>query len=109
MFFVEVITRTGKLCESFATYEEARRRIDSLAPESIVGLPFIFQELADGSQRLVRDDGKPLQWHHVLHDPPAADDQPITLADVPPGFLGTIKPRLISEAEPEEDPPLPLA
>ena len=68
MFIVEAVTKTGKVCERYATYEEARHRVDGLPAEGVIGLPFIYQELADGSQRLVREDGKPLQWHRLADD-----------------------------------------
>jgi hypothetical protein len=83
VFIVELTTTTGKVCESYATYEEARHRVESLPAESLVGMPFIFQELADTSQRLVRDDGKPLQWHRLpqiqAQDLPPGPDEPLPL------------------------------
>jgi hypothetical protein len=81
VFIVEITTTTGKVCESFATYEEARRRVDLFPAESLVGIPFIFQELPDGSQRLVREDGKPLQWHRLPDDRPPGPDEPLPLAE----------------------------
>src|SRR5262249_10919090 len=63
--------------------EEARRRVDLFPAETIFGIPFIFQELPDGSQRLVRDDGKPLQWHRPSDDSPPIADQPIPVSDDP--------------------------
>jgi|SRR6516225_5072005 hypothetical protein len=65
MFIVEIITRSGKVCERFRSYEQARSRIMQLPADQIIGIPFIFAELPDGSQRLVREDGKPLQWHRL--------------------------------------------
>ncbi len=81
MFIIELITTTGKVCEGFATYEEARRRVESLPAECLVGLPLIFEELVDTSQRLVREDGKPLQWHRVpeAQDLPPGPDEPLPL------------------------------
>jgi hypothetical protein len=73
MYIVEIMTRSGKICESFPTYERARRRIAQVKDEDLIGMPFIFKELPDGSQRLVREDGKPLQWHRLPED---ADAQP---------------------------------
>ena len=85
MFIVELTTTTGKVCESYPTYEEARRRVESLPAECLVSIPFIFQELADTSQRLVREDGKPLQWHRIpmvqAQDLPAGVDDPLPLDD----------------------------
>jgi hypothetical protein len=92
MFIVEMTTRSGKVLESYATYEEARRRVDQFPADSLVGIPFIFQELADGSQRLVREDGKPLQWHRLPEDPLPGPDDPIPLADLP-GREGEDDPR----------------
>jgi hypothetical protein len=49
----------------------------------------IFQELPDGSQRLVREeDGKPLQWHRLEEDRPPEPDEPLLLADELPRPLG---------------------
>ncbi len=80
-FIIEVPTREGLLCERFVTYEEARQRIESLPAESIVGLPLVFRALPDGSQRLVRDDGKPLQWHRLEEDAREVVDEPLPLSD----------------------------
>jgi hypothetical protein len=88
MFIVELNTTTGTICESHPTYEEARRRVDLFPSESLVGLPLIFEELPDGSQRLVREDGKPLQWHRLPDDYPAGPDEPIALCDESSGLLG---------------------
>ncbi len=102
MFIVEVMTTTGKLCERCETYEEARRRVDGLPAECLLSIPFIFEELADGSQRLVREDGKPLQWHRLPYDEPEAPDQPLPLCDdATAAALGT--PR-----DTADDEPLPL-
>ena len=81
MFIVEIITRSGMVCESYATYEEARRRIEQFPADSLVGLPLLFEELPDGSQRLVREDGKPLQWHRLPEDLPPGPDEPIPLSE----------------------------
>jgi hypothetical protein len=54
VFIVEAVTKAGKVCERYASHEEARRRVDALSAEAVIGLPFIYQEFADGSQRLVR-------------------------------------------------------
>ena len=83
MFIVEITTRTGKICERFRSLARARRRIDQFKDEDLVGIPFIYQELADGSQRLVREDGKPLQWHRHPDEAIAADE-PLPLADADP-------------------------
>lgn len=80
VFIVEIITKTGKICERFRSYPRARRRIDQFQAEDIIGLPCIYQEFPDGSQRLVREDGKPLQWHRPEEDA-QFDDEPLPLAD----------------------------
>jgi hypothetical protein len=81
-FIIEVNTTEGKICERFRSYARARRRIDQLRAETIVGLPMIFQVLPDGSQRLVREDGKPLQWHRLAEDGSAVTDEPLPLSEV---------------------------
>jgi hypothetical protein len=81
VFIVELATKTGAVCEKYATYEEAKHRVDAFPAESLVGLPLIFRELADGSQRLVRDDGKPLQWHRLEDDAPSAADAPLPVSE----------------------------
>jgi hypothetical protein len=88
VFIVELTTTTGKLCESFPSYEEAVRRIEQIPLEGLISLPLIFEELPDGSQRLVREDGKPLQWHRLEEDRPAGPDDPLPLADESSGLLG---------------------
>jgi hypothetical protein len=96
VFIVEVLTTTGMVCERYATYEEARKRIDQLPAESLAGMPFLFQELADGSQRLVREDGKPLQWHRLPEDPLPAPAEPIPLSE---GSIGQARPVVWPEPE----------
>lgn len=108
MFIVEMLTKTGPVCESYATYEEAKRRVDGMPAESLVGLPLIFKELADGSQRLVREDGKPLQWHRLPEDAPPAPDEPVPLSDPLPDSPG-IRHLPPPEEFPWEDEDLPLA
>jgi len=84
MYIVEITTRNGKICERFRSYERARGRIMQFKDDEIIGIPFIFQELPDGSQRLVRDDGKPLQWHRLPEDADVQiDASPLPLVDVP--------------------------
>ena len=89
-FIVDVMTTEGRICESCRSYARARRRIEQLPPESIVGLPMIFQILPDGSQRLVREDGKPLQWHRLADDGSVITDEPLPLAEVEddPDWMG---------------------
>jgi hypothetical protein len=108
VFIVEIRTTTGNVCESYATFEEARRRVELFPAGALAGIPFIFEELPDGSQRLVRDDGKPLQWHRLPDDRLTGPDEPVALADdatVQDTFRGG---RKIICAEPADDEPLPL-
>ncbi len=81
-FIVDVMTKEGRICERYRSYARARRRIDALPDDTIVGLPMIFQILPDGSQRLVREDGKPLQWHRYSDDGSVVTDEPLPLSEV---------------------------
>ncbi len=83
MYIVEITTKTGKICESYRSFARAKRRIDQFKDEDLIGIPFIYQELPDGSQRLVREDGKPLQWHRLPDQGPPLGD-PIPLVDPGP-------------------------
>lgn len=120
MYLVEAMTTAGRVSEAFATYEEAAQRVAAIPAESLVGMPLIFQELADGSQRIVREDGKPLQAHRPTLAVEAGDPLPLVEEDVP---LGELRPIFTpqDEADPErfvdprgrverrgEDDPLPL-
>lgn len=80
-YILEAVTRAGKICETHATYAEAVQRMEQLAAEGLVQMPLLFKELADGSQRLVRLDGKPLQWHRLPDDRPVIAEDPIPLTD----------------------------
>ena len=86
MFIVELTTREGRVCESYETYAEARRRVEQFPQDALVGLPFIFEQLADGSERLVREDGKPLQFHRtIIEESRECSDDPLPVAEnVPP-------------------------
>jgi hypothetical protein len=79
MFIIELTTTDGILCERHDTYDDARKRIEQFPPGAIVGMPLVFQELPDGSQRLVREDAKPLQWHRLPEDRQPAHEEPIPL------------------------------
>ena len=103
MFTIELCTRDGRVCETYATYEEARNRVDQFPADAIISLPLIFQELADGSQRLVREDGKPLQWHRIVDDRPSGPDEPVGLADESSGLLGEGKWKVIERLSPQDD------
>lgn len=116
LYVVEVPTRTGRVCETYPIYEEARRRVEQFPPETLRGMPLIFQELTDGSQRLVREDGKPLQWHRLPDDRPhdPRDDEAIPLTDDLPAPAEPGRPvishaRPAPEQEPDDEPPLSLA
>jgi hypothetical protein len=112
LFIVELTTTTGRVCENYVTYEEARRRVDLFPAEGLVGIPFIFEELADGSQRLVREDGKPLQWHRLAQEAAAATgpDEPLPMADESSGLLGEGRWVVLERPTPQDDwddlPPL---
>jgi hypothetical protein len=88
VFIVELTTTTGKVCRTFAAYDEAKRWVEAFPAEGMAGIPLIFEELVDGSQRLVREDGKPLQWHRLPEDAPPGPDEPLPLADESSGLLG---------------------
>src|SRR5947209_3317389 len=112
VFIVEITTTTGSLCESYATFEEAKRRVEFFPAEGLIGAPLIFQALVDGSQRLVRDDGKPLQWHRLPEDrPDEGPEEPLPLCDESSSLLGEGKWQLLERPTPQEDgwDDLPLA
>src|SRR5580700_8949120 len=87
------------VCESFATYEDAKRRVELFPARGVIGIPLIFEALPDGSQRLVREDGKPLQWHRLPEDTPAGPDTPLPLCEESSDVLG--EGRRVSFARPE--------
>jgi hypothetical protein len=103
VFILELITTTGKLCEAFATYDEAKRRIDSFPTDAQVSVPLVFEELPDGSQRLVRDDGKHLQWHRITDDNSSQSDEPVSLCDDSSGLLGEGKWVVKERPTPQEE------
>ncbi len=116
-YIVEVATAAGPISERYDTYEEAVARVEALPAELLRGVPFIFHELPDGSQRLVRNDQKPLQWHRLEHeqDIPLGDDA-IPLGDENdiPEAVGYVGPRIKPVTRPVADDddgeePLPLA
>lgn len=114
-FIVEVATTAGRLVERFDTYDEAVARVEALPADLLTGIPFIFRELPDGSQRLVRNDGKPLQWHRLEHerDIPLGDDALPVSEELPPEAAGFVGPRIKPITRPIEDDvggaPIPLA
>jgi hypothetical protein len=85
-YVVEFTTRQGRVSERYESYEEARRRVEQFPAERLIGLPLIFEELADGSERLVREDGKPLQFHRILvEETRESVDEALPLAEDFPG------------------------
>lgn len=111
MFIIELTTTTGTVCESFVTYEEAKRRVELFPAGGVASMPLIFEELPDGSQRLVREDGKPLQWHRLPEDGPPGPDTPLPVCEESSDLLGEVR---VSFAQPEslegewDDEPLRL-
>jgi hypothetical protein len=103
MFIVEAATKTGRISEAFATYEEARRRVDAIPAETLTGIPFIFQELPDGSERLVREDGKPLQWHRLPENALSGSDESLPLCDDSSALLGEGHWTLLPNPTPQDD------
>ena len=84
MFIVELLTANGRVCEPFKTLAEARRRVERFPLDSLVTLPLIFEVLPDGSERLVRDDGKPLQWHRPIDEKAATPEKPLPVSEALP-------------------------
>ena len=104
VYILELTTTTGQVCESYSTYADARRRADLYPGESLIGLPLIFEELPDGSQRLVREDGKPLQWHRLPEDaPPISPDETLPLCDESSDLLGEGRWVLMDRPQPQDD------
>jgi hypothetical protein len=85
MFIVEMRTQSGTVCEPYETLAEAQRRVQVFPADSLVTLPLIFEILPDGSERLVRDDGKPLQWHRPADDAPPVPEEPLPVSEPLPG------------------------
>lgn len=113
MYIVELTTRDGPVSERYDTYEEARRRVEQF-PGVLLGLPMIFQELPDGSERLVRADGKPLQFHRrIPEEERGGGDEPLPLAEGTSDRLGPDGNFRFAERRPtddaDDDPPIPLA
>jgi hypothetical protein len=104
-FIIEVTTTEGKICERFRSYARAKRRIDAIPDNVIIGTPLIFQILADGSQRVVREDGKPLQWHRIAEDGSVVTDEPLPLEEVDddPEWEGPRIRPIIREPWPDEE------
>jgi hypothetical protein len=123
MFLLEVVTRSGRISEAFPTYDAALARLNALSDEELLSMPLIFQELPDGSQRIVRADGKPLQAHRpTLAADPSEDSLPLAEEEIPLGEVRAIYTpqedssewvdplgRVCRRADRSEDDPLPLA
>jgi hypothetical protein len=89
MFIVELTTGQGRVSERYETYFEACQRVEQFPANELVGLAFIFQELPDGSERLLRQDGKPLQFHRgLVEDARECVDSPLPLVEDPSSILG---------------------
>jgi hypothetical protein len=101
-FIVELTTRQGRVCERYTTYAEARQRVEQFPADSLVSMAFIFQELPDGSERLVREDGKALQFHRRLVDEAKdSSDEPLPLVE-PSAVVGPEGGIRLIEAEPPD-------
>lgn len=106
MFFIELTTLEGRIREEFETYAEAQQRVDSFPSESVIGLAFIFQELPDGSHRLVREDGKPLQFHREIVEDTQdnlQDEDLVPLAEGTGAFADDEGKLRLIERKPEDD------
>lgn len=102
-YIVEAVTTEGTILERYATYEDAQERVARIPVEILVGAPFIFRELPDDSVRLVRGDGKPLQWHRLEGRDRDSIDEPLPLcAEEPPEAIGFVGPK-IRPIEPQRD------
>ncbi|MGL4550839.1 MAG: hypothetical protein ACRC33_06600 [Gemmataceae bacterium] len=104
MFLVEVMTTAGRLSEAFPTYEAASARVDAIPDAELLGMPLIFQDLPDGSQRIVRYDGKPLQAHRPTLAADPGDALPMATEDVPLGELRPVYMTPQDEAPDTVDP-----
>lgn len=103
MFIVELITPRGHVREQYETYADAQRRVEQFPADSLIGVPLIFQELPDASERLVREDGKPLQFHREIVEEPL-DDEPLPLAADDGNLMDAEgKLRLKERAAPQDD------
>src|SRR5262245_5547519 len=106
-YIIVVATTQGPITERHPSYEQALRRINALPSEILLSAPLLFKELPDGSQRLVRTDGKPLQVHRLPDDEPPAGGEVLPLAQE--DLLGELKPH--REPSPDwdlDEEPLPL-
>lgn len=103
-FIVDLTTSQGRVCERYATLAEAQRRVEQFAADSLVSAPHIFEELADGSQRLVREDGKPLQYHRLLvEESRECAGEPLPLTDDVSDVVGPDGKLRINESRPHQD------
>jgi len=111
-FIVELATHQGRVCERFESYAEARRRVDQFPSDRLIGLAFIFQQLADGSERLVCEDGKPIQFHRrLVEESKDCLGDPLPLMEGDLGLFGPDGKLRIVEPQPPKDEwdDLPLA
>jgi hypothetical protein len=104
VFLVELTTSQGRVSERYETYDEARARLEQFPADSLIGLAFIFEELPDGSERLVREDGKPLQFHRrPVEELKDNTGEPLPLSEEPSGLLGPDGQLRIVEPQPPAD------
>lgn len=105
MFIVELTTHDGRVSERYETYAEAQHRLEQFPADSLTGPAFIFEELLDGSERLVREDGKPIQFHRPLIDEVReCADAPLPLVENPSGIVGPDgKARCTESRAPQDD------
>ena len=111
-FIVDLITSEGRVCERYTTLADARRRLEQFPADILLSAPHIFEELADGSQRLVRDDGKPIQYHRQLaEESRESAEEPLPLTEDVSAVVGPDGKLLVIEPKPPKDDwdDLPLA
>ena len=108
-FILDLTTSDGRDCERFESYAAARRRLEQFNAESMVGLAFIFEEFADGSERVVLEDGRPLQLHRSpVEEAREITDEPLPLAEDDPSAGAEANIRVV-EPPPGWGDDLPLA
>jgi hypothetical protein len=107
VFLVEAMTTQGRISEMYPEYKAARQRAEAIPAEELLTAVIIYQELPDGSQRIVRDDGKPLQAHRLTAPGPEEEPLPLAEEDVPLGEIRAFyTPQ--DEAEEGEGDPMPV-
>ena len=94
-FIVEIATKAGPVCESYATYEEAKRRVDQFPADSLAGqgvpnaLPDTLLELHDGNggTLMTNDNWKDTQQTEITATgvPPTDDRESAMVPTLAPG------------------------